>query len=117
MTCEIQIPHAWRIIIEGDASPKHFYVLTALPEHPHTFGFDASAKRELLDAVAAAAATHVLDAFHVLWEITPALCTNCRYIDHASAERIDCLTAAGFETTTCIPSLTDAPKLELKQQS
>jgi hypothetical protein len=94
MTGEIQIPFAWRIIVEGDASPKRFHVLTALPEHPHTFGFDAGAKRDLLDAVASAAAAHKLDTFHVLWEITPAMCAQC--FSHPDA---------GTMTAGCIPSL------------
>lgn len=107
MTSEIQIPYAWKIIVEGDASPKRLYILTALPEHSHTFGFDAAAKRDLLNAATSAAAAHDLDAFHVLWEITPALCAGCS-IDHAGAERIDCLMTPRFDTATCIPSLTDA---------
>ncbi len=77
MVGDIQVLYAWRIIVEGDASPRRLYVLTARPEDPHTFGFDAAAKRDLLDAVAAAAAAHELDLFHVLWEITPALCAHC----------------------------------------
>jgi hypothetical protein len=102
MTGEIQIPYAWKIIIERDASPKRLVVLTALPEHPHTFGFNAGAKSDLLQAVASATAAHNLDTFHVLWEITPALCTHC-CIAHPSDG------PATTAATTCVPSLSSAP--------
>jgi hypothetical protein len=69
-------------------------MFSPLPEHPHTFGFDAGAKRDLLDAFASAAAAHELDTFHVLWEITPALCAQC--CSHPDA---------GTMTAGCTPSL------------
>jgi hypothetical protein len=71
MDSDIRIPYAWRMIVEGKAPLKRLYVLTALAEHPHMVGFDASAKRELLKAAAEAAAVQELDTFRVLWEISP----------------------------------------------
>jgi hypothetical protein len=71
MAVDISIPYAWKTIVEGDAQLKRLYVLTTLAEHPHIVGFDADAKRKLLDAAASAAAAHELDAF-ALWEISPA---------------------------------------------
>ena len=102
MTGEIQIPYAWKIIIESDASPKRLCILTALPEHPHAFGFDASAKSELLNAAASAAAAHGLDTFQVLWETMPAICARC-CIAHPDDGPMTPATAA------CIPSLSCTP--------
>jgi hypothetical protein len=71
MVRDLQIPYAWRTIIDGDAPPKRLYILTELAEHPHMVGFNGGAKRQLLDAAASAVVVHQLDAFHVLWEISP----------------------------------------------
>jgi hypothetical protein len=72
MASDIAIPYAWRTIVYGDAPFKCLYVLTTLPQHPHIPGFDAEAKSKLLAAAASAVAAHELDAFLVLWEISPA---------------------------------------------
>ena len=47
------------------------YLLTALIQNPHTQGFDAEAKQEMLRAIAEMVNRDNLDGFVVAWSVPP----------------------------------------------
>jgi hypothetical protein len=69
---DIKIPHAQVTFVETDPPRRILYVVTRLSEKPGTLGFNAEAKHEMLNAIAATqGAPDGFDGYKIHWSDSP----------------------------------------------